>query len=254
MLKIKEEQQNIIWRSSLGLSRQQDSCLRRYNQTYCAVTHTANGAHIVRTPGIAYASPNYTFGGIIFRNSSSNSSYHKWDSNVDNIWGLKKNHRYFFCCHIKGYSENDFGWANYFSNNIGWGGGGLMPSPRINASYYPSLSKAGINGVDTDIWLDFTITDDIIKTCTTGYSQFVQGQEYLSYMELGVGFTYSATGTLGTDIYVSNPRMYDITDIPPENFNANGTIKFSEFIELGESSKVSINIGNELICNSIIER
>jgi hypothetical protein len=54
---------------------------------------------------------------------------------------------------------------------MGWGGGGLQPNPsNVSSCGIP----ANFNG-ETDCFYDFTINDDIVKTCTSTYSYATSG-------------------------------------------------------------------------------
>jgi len=90
---------------------------------------------------------------------------------------------------------------------MGWSGGGVQPSPTtiVNEGI-----PADFNG-EKDCFYIFKITDAISKPCTTTYSAYVAGTTYLSYRHLTFGWGYTSTGTLGTDLYLTNFRLYDIT-------------------------------------------
>jgi len=52
---------------------------------------------------------------------------------------------------------------------MGWGGGGLSPTP---SNVTIKNISSNFNG-ETEVWYKFTINDDIVKTCTSAYSSFV---------------------------------------------------------------------------------
>ena len=150
---------------------------------------------------------------------------------------LQKNHRYVIMFHVKGRSSNSVVDV-YWSNNVGWGGGGLDPKPIINRN--TMNLPANFNG-ETDVLYDFTINDDIYKVCTSSYSSFVAGNTYLSYNGFKFGFEYTSTGEWGTDLYITNIRMYDIT-----NYTSN--------VDLSKSGILSISALNEIDGNARINK
>ena len=165
---------------------------------------------------------------------------------ADNI--LQKSHRYVIMFHVKGRSSNnvvDVTW----SNNVGWGGGGLTPTPVINRN--TMNLPANFNG-ETDVLYDFTINDDIYKVCTSSYSSFVAGNTYLSYNGFKFGFEYTNTGAWGTDLYITNIRMYDITNYTSSiNLAKSGTLSISALNEIDGNAR--INKYSEALSGGFIE-
>ena len=154
---------------------------------------------------------------------------------ADNI--LQKGHRNVLMFHVKGKSSNSVV-DTYWSNNVGWGGGGLDPKPVINRN--TMKLPANFNG-ETDVVYDFTINDDIYKVCTSSYSSFVAGNTYLSYNGFKFGFQYTNTGEWGTDLYITNIRMYDITN-------------YTSSVNLAKSGILSISALNEIEGNARINK
>ena len=107
----------------------------------------------------------------------------------------------------------DIGWHNY----IGWDGASSNPTPTVNGSCYPSTFNNYDDGLDC--YYDFTISDSVFKehTATTGNTNFVAGNTYLSYSGFKIGYAYTNTGEYGRDVYISNLQMFDITDIATKN-------------------------------------
>lgn len=60
------------------------------------------------------------------------------------------------------------------------------------------------------------------------------------------------TGSLGTDIYVTNLRMYDITDLSSVGIEKSGVANLTSYIE-GSSPIVSMSFSKEITANNIIE-
>ena len=165
---------------------------------------------------------------------------------ADNI--LQKGHRYVIMFHVKGKSSNSVSDVSW-SNNVGWGGGGLDPKPVINRNTMNLPSN--FNG-ETDVIYDFTINDDIYKVCTSSYSSFVAGNTYLSYNGFKFGFQYTNTGEWGTDLYITNIRMYDITNYTSSvNLAKSGTLSISALNEIDGNAR--INKYSEALSGGFIE-
>lgn len=190
-----EELNNLIQPIQEALSKKvYENGLLSYTQQKCSVTLTDDGYRIFRP-----ADSNGT-------SSSTNPVWGGLKLEINRTYQLQKGHTYIIKWNVKGKSSNaptSIG----FDNKMGWGGGGLRPSPS-NVSYL--YTPANFDG-EMECFYKFTINDDIYKECTTSYSSFVAGQTYLSYKDFQFGFTYQNTGTMGTDLYLNNFRMYDIT-------------------------------------------
>ena len=201
--------------------------LNRYTQANCQVTLTDDGYRIYRPPNKTVSSDGNTmWGGLIIRPFNA-------DSNA-----MVKGHTYVLKFDVKGKTSNAVADA-WWSNNAGWGGGGLSPSPS-NVS--DNKSTFGAN-FQSDKWIPysytFTINDDIYKVCTSSYSSFVQGQTYLSYRDFKFGFGYTDTGTMGTDLYLKNFKLYDITTKPNSvGVTSQGIVHASNFTESGTKGSV----------------
>ena len=226
--------ENLLSRTEMALlNKTWGNGLQNYTQSNCQCTLTDQGMRIYRPPNLTYPDcGNTIWGGL---------RIHPFELS-DNI--LVKGHTYIIYFDVKGKTSNglaSFGWTN----NMGWPGGGLAPSPS-NISYLGIGEN--FNGSKT-IFYTWTINDDVRKVCTTAYSDFVVGQTYISYRDFQFGFTYASTGSMGTDIYISNIRMYDITSINPVSIKKNGNAVVTSVVE----GYNPCSFGNELHCNEIIE-
>ena len=199
--------------------------LSSYTQSNCSCTLTDNGYRIYRTPNVNPTDNGSTmWGGLVLKPFNI----------VDNI--LQKGHRYVIMFHVKGKSSNSVSDVSW-SNNVGWGGGGLDPRPVINRN--TMKLPANFNG-EIDVLYDFTINDDIYKVCTSSYSSFVAGSTYLSYNGFKFGFVYTNTGEWGTDLYITNIRMYDITNYTSRvNLTKSGILSISALNEIDGNARIN---------------
>lgn len=211
--------------------------LSSYTQSNCSCTLTDDGYRIYRTPNVNPTDNGSTmWGGLVIKpfNIASNI--------------LQKNHRYVIMFHVKGKSSNSVVDV-YWSNNVGWGGGGLDPRPVINRN---TMNLPTNFSGETDVIYDFTINDDIYKVCTSSYSSFVAGNTYLSYNGFKFGFQYTNTGEWGTDLYITNIRMYDITNYTSSvNLAKSGILSISALNEIDGTAR--INKYSEALSGGFIE-
>lgn len=172
--------------------------LNSYTQSNCQVTLTDDGYRIYRPPNITYdsndSSTRTMWGGFLYRNSKPL---------------LLKGHTYMIKIDIKGQTSN--GSESYWSNEAGWSGGayglgteyiwienGNLPANWSSSDYV------------TRTWR-FVVTGNTYKECITTYSSFYVGNIYPVFRDFKFGFSYGNTGALGTDLYIKNIRLYDIT-------------------------------------------
>lgn len=207
--------------------------LQRYAQANCQVTLENNAVHIYRPPNTD-ASAHNMWGGFRFRNDG-------------NVLGLQKGRSYLWVMTVSGQTSNSP--VIEVDNNMGWVNttSGLMPQPTDIFKYRTPASFTGTQ----EAWYAFTIPDDIFKECTTGYSSFVTGKTYISYRDFQYRFDYTTTGELGTDLYITNIRFFDITDLDLSNITRAGIANFTDFVE--DTGIASINMNKEFYTNSIIE-
>lgn len=206
-----------------------------YTQADCQVTMTDKGLRIYRPANVkpqTSGGTNSMWGGMklcfldlgritstSYTNTTTNASatYNKSDF-------FEKGKRYRISFHVSGYTNNAISSIG-FTNNMGWGGGGLDPSPSdVIYKMVPTnfgISSSTAVGDEMDCFYEFTINDDVYKTCTTAYSSFVKGNIYPSYRDFQFGFGYTETGANGTELYITNIQC---TEIPTTEKSDTGTL------------------------------
>lgn len=203
--------------------------LSSYTQANCQVTLTDDGYRIYRPPNKTVANDGSTmWGGFVMRFYEP---------------PFTKGHRYVLYFETKGQTSNapsDIYWTNL----AGWGGGGLEPSP--SNVVIKNISSNFNSQTWTTISYAWTINDDVYKTCTSSYSSFVQGTVYPSYRDFKWGFGYTSTGELGTDLYIRNVRMYDITTAGKIDIKKTGIIEAGSFVETYSPQSASFSSGGEV--------
>lgn len=212
-----------------------------YTQTHCQVNLTDEGYRIYRTPNLTYPGDGTVmWGGLVIRLLAVNPM------------ALKKGRTYIIVFDVKGkssYAASDVG----VYNNTGWGGGGLIPSPSNVTIQNPVTNNFSSSTYQT-FFYKFTINDEVYKVCTTSYSSFVSGNTYPSYRDFKFGYGYANTGEIGTDIYIKNLRMYDITSFDTMSIGKNGVMDYLAFIEnLDSTDTASIFRYGEVRGNNFIE-
>lgn len=216
--------------------------LSSYTQTNCQVTLTDDGYRVYRPPNLIHDSSTMhnMWGGFKININNANHKDHVREN-------LQTGHKYIILYDVKGQTskaQTSIGWTNL----MGWNGGGLDPIPS-NVQY-----KAIPANFESDEWQTFfykwDLTDDVYKVCTKSYSSFVEGNTYLSYADFQIGWTYENTGALGTDVYIKNIRMYDITDTTKPKLMKIGIFDIDGIHE--ENNKTKIR-QNEIEANSFIE-
>ena len=224
--------------------------LSSYTQANCQVTLTDNGYRIYRPPNVMNKSnggSNSMYGGLKLVNQTSDTPA-AYDAARDNIWGLQSGHTYLIAFHAKGQSSVgvNFGWTHNMGNGVA---AGITPAPT-------GLTNQGIpanfQGEKDCIYI-FTINDSIIKTSTvtrTSSPKYVEGEQYLSYRHLTFSFGYSNTGELGTDLYLTNFRLYDVTSQLAQILKV-GIANFHNFVE--ENGIFKIRYKSEAEANNLIE-
>lgn len=192
--------------------------LGRYTQSHCQVTLTDRGLRIYRTPNLTQATNgNVMYGGMRI-------------SLLDLLpGGIQEGRRYKVTFDVEGqtYQSNS---PISITNNMGWGGGGLTPNPLVIKN--DSTLGANFQGHKKCEYI-FEVRDSIYKVCTTSYSSFVAGNIYPSYNHLTFHFGYGTTGDIGTDIYITNFKIMDITDTQLNSISDKGIATYDDFSELG---------------------
>lgn len=214
----------------------------KVTQANMQVTMTPNGIRL-------YSPPNWD------GRSISGSGWDTWGglclSPMKTSNCLIKGHRYIIMWYIKGQTSVAME-APYWSNYIGWG---QSPdaSPTVNGRCIPGTNFQG----EMDCYYDFTINDDVFKTTGDSvHSGFEANTTYLAYAALKIGFGYRQTGELGTDLYLTNFRMYDITNGKQDmNINKEGQIILPTIMEpqIGTIPEARIEQSGDFFCNNIIE-
>ena len=216
--------------------------LSSYTQSNCQVTLTDKGYRIYRPPNTNYSSSDSStrtmWGGFLIQPFTADSNF------------LIKGHTYIVLLHVSGQSTNAMT-SVYWSNNAGWSGGSYGLTTEISNATLVT-TPANFKG-EFEFTYKFTVTGDIWKTCTKSYSSFVAGTSYNCYRDLKVGFDYWSTGELGTDLYITNLRCYDITE--PTNVisvQKSGIVLAGEFTE-SDQSQTKFLSGGEILSNEFIE-
>ena len=196
--------------------------LSSYTQSNCSCTLTDKGYRIYRPPNKNPTNDGNTmWGGFVLKPFNIDSNF------------LQKGHTYVLKFHISGQSSNSAEF--YWTNQVGWGGGGLEPKPSdVSSSSIPS----NFNG-EYDFVHKWTINDDVRKVCTSSYSGFVAGTEYVSYRDFKWGFNYTNTGALGTDVYITDLRMYDITNASDTEIKKSGILETGSFEEINGNFRIA---------------
>ena len=216
------------------------NCIGAYTQAHLSVTVTSQGIRI-------YSPPNWDGRAI---------SGSGWDT-----WGglclspmmysncLFKGHRYVLSWHVKGQSSASMSEV-YFSSQVGWGTGYTNPSTTSNKIITQPENFQG----EMDCYWDFTINDDIWKVCVDnqGNTSFVNGETYLSYAAVKLGYGYRETGPLGTDIYITNIKLYDITENKTYKITKTGIMKTTE-ISSGFRSSARLHSDGEIDVTNVRE-
>lgn len=164
---------------------------------------------------------------------------------------LINGHRYIIMWHCSGQTSVSMS-DIYWTNNVGWG---QAPdaNPTRNAWYTVPANFQG----ETDCFYDFTITDSVFKTTGDSvHSGFEANTTYLAYAAFKIGFTYRQTGALGTDLYLTNFRMYDITNgFQQCQYTKQGILDTTEVIELPSSlfTNAQIQKSGNIITSNLYE-
>ena len=210
--------------------------LSSFTQSNCSCTLTDNGYRIYRPANKTVSEDGNTmWGGLVI-------------DNTDNRFGFQKEHTYMLQFEVKGQTSNNI-WNPHWSNSVGWEGGGLIPNPSNVLTANPITENYNSSDWKTFTY-KWTISDDVYKVCTSSYSSFVQGNSYISYKGFIYGFIYKDTGSFGTDLYIKNIRMFDVTSNQNIQIMKSGIINSINFVE--ENLIAEISPGG-LVANQLIE-
>lgn len=171
--------------------------LSKFEQENCKCSLTGQGFRIFRPSGLTIdTNGNTMFGGLVLHPF-------ELDSNI-----LQEGHTYVIMLDVKGCTSNVP--LCYWSNNVGWEAPELSPDlTGVITNNAIGKEFSSINYVTYRY--EFTVNDSLYKKCEKSYQNFVEGEYYLSYRDFFFGFTYESTGPQGTDLYIRNIRMYDVT-------------------------------------------
>ena len=198
--------------------------IRTYTQADCQCTLTDNGFRIYRTPNKNYtgSSTQTMWGGLVLSPELAHSGC------------LQTSHSYVIVMDVMGRSSGAM--SDLAINNLcGWSpsDSGLYPYPTDVVRLNPVTANFSSSTWQTlaEKWT-IPSNDPIYKTCTRAYtSPYVVGNEYLSYKDFKFGYTYASTGEWGTDIYLKNIRMYDITNMKNMDIKKTGVAEYIAMIE-----------------------
>lgn len=171
--------------------------LSKFEQENCKCSLTNQGFKISRPGGLTVATNGYTmFGGLVLHPF-------ELDSNI-----LEEGHSYVIMLDVRGCTSNVP--VCYWSNNVGWEAPEL--SPILTGVVTNNAIKKEFSSINYVTYrYEFTVNDSLYKKCEKSYQNFVEGEYYLSYRDFFFGFTYKSTGPQGTELYIRNIRMYDVT-------------------------------------------
>lgn len=249
---------NLMCEQNQGIQNSQwTTGLSSYQYSYCSVNLTAGECKIELRPFNPTIDSVTSTGGLKIVNSTNLNNAHIYDSFYDNIFGLTKGHTYRITFNVRGKSSfvfTHFGW--YYEATFT--GGGLAPSPSSVSSQGIAANFNDYNNAQ-ECFYEFTINDDVVKTCTStvsGYHTnqdiYTQGNQYLSYNHFCIGFNVTATRSNGYQIYISNLRMYDITNGEEIQIFKIGSVSPLDFVEQDANSALMNRYG-EILGNQFYE-
>ena len=171
--------------------------LSKFEQENCKCTLTDQGYRIHRPGALTISADGYTmFGGMVL---------HPFDINP-NI--LEEGHSYVIMFDVKGFTSNEP--ICYWSHNVGWEAPEL--SPNLAGAVSNNAVGTEFNSLSYVTYrYEFTVNDSLYKKCEKSFGSFEKDYYYLSYRDFFFGFTYRSTGIMGTELYIRNIRMYDVT-------------------------------------------
>ena len=233
---------NIIQEANLQLiNKKWGPPLWYYNQANCQCTLTDNGYRIYRPPNITY-------------NSSDNTTRTMWGGFILQFPNppLIEGHSYEIIFDITG-KTTQIPSSVYWNNNAGWGGGSYGLSTDITDVSIKNI-PANFNSTEwVPVSYRWKVNGPIYKTCTTSYSSFVAGTTYSVWRDFKYGFDYQNTGALGTDLYIKNLRMYDLTIAKQIDITKHGIINADSFVETPSKQDVAFHHSGEITSNQFYE-
>ena len=213
--------------------------LSNYTQANMTVTLENGLYHMYSAPNLTTASNGNTmWGGLKIVNKS-----------VTGTQLLTEGHTYVIKFHVNGKcsrSPEGFHW----SYNMGWEGDSALKATPSNV--VKNFPPNPFNG-EMECFYKFTVSDSLYKTCATSFSSFVAGTKYLSYREFIFNYNYGNTGNLGVDLYLSDFRMYDLTNNTEKPLIIKTGVVKGNVYQNAETNKVSICRDTDIICKDFYE-
>jgi hypothetical protein len=213
--------------------------LSRYTQANMSVTLQNGLYHVYSAPNLNTTDNGKTmWGGLRINNTG-----------VTGTQLLTKGHTYIVKFHVFGQcsrSPEKFRW----SYEMGWEGDAALLAQPTNVTY--DFIPNPFQGAK-ECFYKFTVSDDIYKTCSKSFGNFTAGNSYLSYHHFCFNYPYGNTGSLGVDLYLSDFRMYDLTNNNETvNMTDNGVLNCTPF-ENSDYTKASITKDTEILGNNFYE-
>lgn len=214
--------------------------LSRYTQANMQVTLENGLYHVYSPPNIIHDSSTMhnMWGGLRINNTGITGSQI-----------LTKGHTYIIKFHVFGKcsrSPEKFRW----SYEMGWEGDSALATAPTNVS--SNFIPNPFNG-EMDCFYKFTVSDDIYKVCSKSFSSYVAGNTYLSYSHFCFNYPYGNTGELGVDLYLSDFRMYDLTNLTEKAGVAKNGALTCTLIQNPDYTKVSMFKDTDITCSEIYE-
>lgn len=166
-----------------------------YVQSHCQVTLTDQGVRIYRTPNLNVDTDGRVmWGGLKLQFPEGT---------------FRKGGKYKFSAMVCGKTSNAIT-TPALTPQMGWAAGGLTEfNGRVISGIPANFNSQEYKKME----VIFDLTNfNTIQTATKTESIFTAGQRYNCCRDLTVGFGYTNTGTLGTDIYIKDISLVEITD------------------------------------------
>jgi hypothetical protein len=214
--------------------------LSRYTQANMQVTLENGLYHVYSPPNLIHDSSTMhnMWGGLRINNTG-----------VTGTQLLTKGHTYIIKFHVRGKcsrSPEKFRW----SYEMGWeGDSALATNPtNVTSDFIPNP----FNG-EKECFYKFTVSDDIYKVCSKSYGSHTAGTTYLSYDHFCFNYPYGNTGELGVDLYLSNFRMYDLTNNTEKPIAKKSGEVNAIIMQDPDKTQVSMYRDSEILCKDLYE-
>lgn len=213
--------------------------LNRYTQANMQVTLVNGLYHVYSPPNLNTTDNGKTmWGGLRIDNTG-----------ITGTQILTQGHTYIIKFHAKGQcsrSPEKFRW----SYEMGWEGDSALATNPTNVTY--NFIPNPFQG-EMECFYKFTVSDSIYKTCSKSFSNYVAGQDYLSYRMFCFNYPYGNTGSLGVDLYLSDFRMYDLTNNSEKALVDKKGVISGILFENDDYDKVSIFKDTEVLSHDFYE-